>query len=337
MKTLILTACFLATAISVMAVENHAIIDPFYPGDYPVNSSVFAQIINPFLDLNLDVFAPNAPGNFPVFYLITGLGATIPVQAYTVLMNHIASHGFVAVGVWKAGRPIESFNVTWFDATVDFVENQLETSLHLKGFNRQMHVDYLNSFISAHSSGAHVPVAQFLAHCLNFKGQILYDPVDGADPLGIRPIFVITPGEKVNFTVPTMQIVTGLDPIPSNATGGACAPEELSGKRFYDAMTGPTWWINATEYGHADFLDPNWEATVEESQFCLTNPDTPKEPYRRFIAGETVAFIKGILDPIGNCDYFQFLETSDNAGIYTENEYIAYDGWTKCTPTKCTL
>jgi hypothetical protein len=48
-------------------------------------------------------------------------------------MNHIASHGFVAVGVWKAGRPIESFNVSWFDATVDFVENQLETSLHLKG------------------------------------------------------------------------------------------------------------------------------------------------------------------------------------------------------------
>jgi len=85
----------------------------------------------------------------------------------------------------------------------------------------------------------------------------LYDPVDGADPLGIRPIFVITPGEKVNFTVPMMQIVTGLDPIPSSsnrsilylqfkkidylsfkllldATGGACAPEDLSGKRFYD-------------------------------------------------------------------------------------------------------
>lgn len=54
------------------------------------------------------------------------------------------------------------------------------------------------------------------AHCLNFKGQLLYDPVDGADPLGINPVFVITPGEKVNFTVPTMQIVTGLDPIASS-------------------------------------------------------------------------------------------------------------------------
>ena len=40
--------------------------------------------------------------------------------------------------------------------------------------------------------------------------------MDGADPLGINPVFVITPGEKVNFTVPTMQIVTGLDPIASS-------------------------------------------------------------------------------------------------------------------------
>ena len=45
----------------------------------------------------------------------------------------------------------------------------------------------------------------------------------------------------------------------------------------------------------------------------------------------------GILDPVTNCEYFTFLETSGNAGIYTENEYIAYDGWTKCTDTRCNL
>ena len=73
------------------------------------------------------------------------------------------------------------------------------------------------------------------------------------------------------------------------------------------------------------------------SQFCLSNPETPKDSYQRFVAGETVAFMLAILDPITNCEYFTFLETSGNVGIYTENEYIAYDGWTKCTPTKCTL
>ena len=44
--------------------------------------------------------------------------------------------------------------------------------------------------------------------------MVLMSPVDGADPFGILQHFVITPGEKVNFTIPTLQIVTGLDPSP---------------------------------------------------------------------------------------------------------------------------
>ena len=73
------------------------------------------------------------------------------------------------------------------------------------------------------------------------------------------------------------------------------------------------------------------DCITKVTQFCTTNPDTPKEPYIRFVAGESVAFMFGILDPIANCDYFQYLETSGNVGIFTENEFIAYDGWTKCT------
>lgn len=42
--------------------------------EYPVNYTSFRQIINPFLDTNLDVYAPNAPGSFPVLYFITGVG-----------------------------------------------------------------------------------------------------------------------------------------------------------------------------------------------------------------------------------------------------------------------
>lgn len=42
----------------------------------------------------------------------------------------------------------------------------------------------------------------------------------------------------------------------SGPYGIACAPEELAGRRFFDAMTGPTWYVNATAYGHADLMDP---------------------------------------------------------------------------------
>jgi hypothetical protein len=45
----------------------------------------------------------------------------------------IASCGFVAVGVWKMGMPTNSFDISWFEATIDFVENRLENSLRLQG------------------------------------------------------------------------------------------------------------------------------------------------------------------------------------------------------------
>ena len=39
--------------------------------------------------------------------------------------------------------------------------------------------------------------------------------VDGADPFGLNPLYSITPGVKVNYTIPTLQQVAGLDPVPS--------------------------------------------------------------------------------------------------------------------------
>lgn len=50
-----------------------------------------------------------------------------------MMLNRVASHGFVAVGIWKEESPANSFNESWFDKTVAFVENDLETSLHLSG------------------------------------------------------------------------------------------------------------------------------------------------------------------------------------------------------------
>jgi hypothetical protein len=49
---------------------------------------------------------------------------------------------------------------------------------------------------------------------LHYKGLILVDAVDGNNPIPENvTMYVITPGQKVNFTIPTLEIVTGLDPI----------------------------------------------------------------------------------------------------------------------------
>ena len=62
----------LISVLSVALAENKA-YDPFLPGDYPVNYTSILGPLTLFLDTNIDVFAPNAPGNFPVLYFFSGL------------------------------------------------------------------------------------------------------------------------------------------------------------------------------------------------------------------------------------------------------------------------
>jgi hypothetical protein len=54
----------------------------------------------------------------------------VPAEAHTQLFSQIASHGVVLVAVWKIGSPENSFDPAWLQATVEFVENRLENSLH---------------------------------------------------------------------------------------------------------------------------------------------------------------------------------------------------------------
>ena len=62
----------------------------------------------------------------------------------------------------------------------------------------------------------------------------------------------------MNYALPTLVIATGLDGVPGHLAGDltpACVPEGLGNKRFYDAMPGSTWMVNATAFGHGDVLD----------------------------------------------------------------------------------
>lgn len=81
--------------------------------------------------------------------------------------------------------------------------------------------------------------------------------------------------------------------IPKGLTA-PCAPEELSNRRFYDGMIGPTWMVNATGYGHADLLEPGLVDLVDELKYCAFHEGgDPDEVYRRFLGGSVVSFAKG--------------------------------------------
>jgi hypothetical protein len=71
---LVLATVAFARNIFPASEELDRLIDPFVPGEYPINHTAYRQALNLFLDTNIDVYAPNATGSFPVFYFITGFG-----------------------------------------------------------------------------------------------------------------------------------------------------------------------------------------------------------------------------------------------------------------------
>lgn len=85
--------------------------------------------------------------------------------------------------------------------------------LYVAGFDENLVMDFENEYFIGHSSGSHVVVNYLIEKCGNFKGLVLMSPVDGVDPFGITNEFCITPGELVNFDIPTLILPTGLDAV----------------------------------------------------------------------------------------------------------------------------
>jgi hypothetical protein len=109
--------------------------------------------------------------------------------------------------------------------------------------------------LMGHSSSGH-PVASYLNDtCGLVTSTILLDPVDGFDPFGLIKLFITNPPAKLPVRLPTLIIATGLSSIPVLPVAPSCAPYNASNMRFYEALAGPTWYLNFTTYGHADILD----------------------------------------------------------------------------------
>ncbi len=74
---LLLVPLALLLPSSWATVDTKIIYDAFEEGPFFVNQTDFYHLANPTIDHNLGVFAPNEPGNFPVFYFVTGFGGNV--------------------------------------------------------------------------------------------------------------------------------------------------------------------------------------------------------------------------------------------------------------------
>jgi len=316
-------------------------LDPWTDGPFQPKHKLYNGFLNNGLNHELDVWAPDDAGKFPVIYFLGGLGGIIPGIAYDTAMRSIASHGYIVLDPWAiVSNPVSNYEAEWLVEVQAWVEEHLEERLHGDGFSSSMHMDNENVFLMGHSAGSHVIVEYLKHHCNKVKGQILFSPVDGFDPFGLVDIFAITPGEYLNYDTPTLVIMAGLDNTPgSNIIGSAtpaCAPDDLSNMRFYNAMPGNTWLVNATAYGHGDVLDELYYNAMQLIHFCGTDKHQDRVTYRSFIAGEIVSFMSAVL--YGDCESLAYIEDPTLMPVHTttmKKDSVTGTGWECGMPTYC--
>ncbi|KAG7155453.1 chlorophyllase-2-like [Homarus americanus] len=294
---------------------------PYERGSHNTASVHIQSLYTLGLQENLDVWLPTDAGTYKVYYFLDGFDGVIPGVAYAQTMDHIASHGVAVVVPWKITASIDpDVRMSLFVSVMNWAENHLEKKLHNSGINDTVHLDLDNLVVGGHSAGAHVQVEYLKSTCGKFKGQVFMSPVDGLT------VFCITPGQTLNYIIPTLHLAAGLDNVPG-VGGFPCAPDSLSNDRFYDALdpTSQRWSVNATQFGHGGFLDPLYEESLEVLDFCGYNvnaTDDEFDAYRRYIAGQIVTFIKALFTEEGDCgQYLPYLEDTSRMIVDTEERH----------------
>jgi hypothetical protein len=191
------------------------------------------------------------------------LDGNIPGFVYTNFSNLVTAHSnrilivLNKFAIVKAPETEEHMFETTLNWILENTETLFNSSITPDSIRNSVRPDFVTNGITlmSHSSGGHVVCIYLKKTCGLVKKLVLLDPVDGVDPFGIDKDFVITPPNKLPFQIPTLVLTSELSQVSVLAPLPSCAPITHSNVVFYDALTGPRWYMNVTKFGHADFLD----------------------------------------------------------------------------------
>jgi len=250
-------------------------------------------------------------GELPVIFFVSGLSGLAPVMTYSDLMERIADAGYMVVGLDHLKMPNYPVQGQDFHDLLEWAaEGNLATEFASRGIAASPDVAN-RAAVMGQSAGNHVVGQALVDGCSIAKALVMIDPVDGLDPFGIvQSENLITPGEKLSFNIPALHLDNYLDPT-GDALGVSCSPAKLSGPRWFDAMQGPVWNVNATKYGHVDCL--NSGVGLIGSLACPTKPFTNKAHYRKMLATSVTTFLGAVLD--GKTDDLAMLEDASKFGV----------------------
>ena len=261
------------------------------------------------------VYAPDdASDELPVIFFVTGFAGVVPVMTYSDLLKRIADDGYMVVGLDHLRFPNYPKQGQDFHDLLEWAR-QGDLAAEFASRNITEVPDVANrAAVMAQSAGNHVVGQGLVDGCSIAKALVMIDPVDGLDPFGmIHKEDLITPGQKLSFNIPALHMDNHLDP-KHDKLGVSCSPAKLSGPRWFDAMQGPVWNVNATKYGHTDCLDS--AVGVVGGLMCPNKPLSNKKKYRQMLAKSITTFLGAVLD--GKTDDLALLEDASQFDVEVE-------------------
>lgn len=283
------------------------------------NFGSFIKPKNHSVEFDIKFVSPTKPGVYPIIFFLTGLDGLAPGFAYVDFMTKLSI---------ETQTIVVSFDSLRFPKLPDKEEKIFSTSLewtleNLPAFYNNKNTPELiknkvfpsleNPSLMAHSASGHAVVSYLNETCGRIKALILLDPVDGYDPFGFLKIYITNPPKQLPFVIPTLLIRTGFDNVPANSLFPACAPEKVSNQRFYDSLPGPTWFLNFTQYGHADILDDYLRKIASFICKACEN-DCEFDLYRSNLVTAINLFYRGI--NLKNQKYIDALENPENSEYF---------------------
>eukprot|EP01123_Difflugia_compressa_P004036 TRINITY_DN15377_c0_g1_i1.p1 TRINITY_DN15377_c0_g1~~TRINITY_DN15377_c0_g1_i1.p1 ORF type:complete len:338 (+),score=49.20 TRINITY_DN15377_c0_g1_i1:27-1016(+) len=273
--------------------------NPYSVGE--LTSSYLAISDLPDISGWLNVYYPPQPGTYATILFITGLDSDVP-GGYSTISSHLNTHGIIAIDIQFLLR------IPSDDIYLDYVKIAQFLKANLSSYLPQGVIGDVdnNLVMMGHSAGCKIVVKTLEMNCGLCKASILLNPVDGLDPWGWINDYVTHPPNLVNYTVPTLILGAGLDPVPGHEDLPACAPAGRNYERFFECLRPNLWLLNATQFGHADFLDTILWESLYYTQFCKTTTQVDNRIYyQQFVGGLISAFVIGIIQR--NCDAMKYV------------------------------